>query len=99
LSGVQSSRRDPGYVFAAAQTLRRRLRVHGKNARAQRGIVIEYTSDKKLSINHQDVALSELEERLRSIYEQRRDKTMFIIGAGTLHYGDIVTEGMRKAAG
>ena len=45
-------------------------------------IVVEYTADKKLSINHQDVVLSELEDRLRTIYEQRRDKTLFIIGAG-----------------
>ena len=28
--------------------------------------------------------------RLRDIYEQRKDKTMFIVGAGTLRYGDII---------
>ena len=28
--------------------------------------------------------------RLRTIFEERKDKTMFIIGAGTLRYGDIV---------
>ena len=32
----------------------------------------------------------ELETRLRNIFEQRKDKTMFITGAGTLRYGDIV---------
>ena len=32
----------------------------------------------------------ELETRLRNIFEQRKDKTMFIVGAGTLRYGDIV---------
>jgi biopolymer transport protein ExbD len=53
-------------------------------------IVVEYTADKRISVNHDDVRLSELETRLRNIYEQRKDKTMFIIGAGTLHYGDIV---------
>jgi len=53
-------------------------------------IVVEYTADKHLSINKEDVALGELEGRLRTIYEQRRDKTMFIIGDGTLRYGDIV---------
>jgi biopolymer transport protein ExbD len=32
----------------------------------------------------------ELEEKLRTIYEDRRNKTMFIIGDGTLRYGDVV---------
>jgi len=53
-------------------------------------IVLEYTADKKISINHQDVNLPELEERLRTIFEERKDKTMFISGDGTLRYGDIV---------
>ena len=53
-------------------------------------IVLEYTADKKISINHQDVTLQELEEKLRVIFEERKDKTMFIAGAGTLRYGDIV---------
>jgi biopolymer transport protein ExbD len=53
-------------------------------------IVVEYTGDKHLSINKQDVALSDLEGRLKAIFEERRDKTMFIMAAGTLHYGDIV---------
>jgi biopolymer transport protein TolR len=53
-------------------------------------IVLEYTADKKISINHQDVQLTELEERLRTIFEDRKDKTMFISGDGSLRYGDIV---------
>ena len=53
-------------------------------------IVLEYTSDKRLSINKQDVTVAELEERLRKIFEERKDKTMFINGAGNLRYGDIV---------
>jgi biopolymer transport protein ExbD len=53
-------------------------------------IVLEYTADKKISINHQDVQLPELEERLRTIFEDRKDKTMFISGDGSLRYGDIV---------
>ena len=55
-----------------------------------RSIVVEYSADKKLSINHQDVALSDLEGQLRTIFEDRRDKTMFIIGDGSLRYGEIV---------
>ena len=54
-------------------------------------IVLEYTADRHLSINRQPVVPGELEQRLRAIYEGRRDKTMFIIGDGTLRYGDIVS--------
>lgn len=53
-------------------------------------IVVEYTADRKLSINKQDVAPRDLEERLRAIFEERKDKTMFIVGDGSLRYGDIV---------
>jgi biopolymer transport protein ExbD len=52
--------------------------------------VLDYTADKRISVNKQDVTLPELESRLRNIYDQRKDKTMFIIGAGTLRYRDIV---------
>jgi biopolymer transport protein ExbD len=53
-------------------------------------IVIDYTADRRLSINKQDVTIADLENRLRSIFEQRKDKTMFIVGAETLRYGEIV---------
>jgi biopolymer transport protein ExbD len=53
-------------------------------------IVLSYDADKKISVNKQDVTLGELESRLRAIYDERKDKTMFIIGAGTLRYRDIV---------
>jgi biopolymer transport protein ExbD len=53
-------------------------------------IVLEYSADRKISINHQDVTLNDLEERLRVIFEDRRDKTMFISADGALRYGDIV---------
>jgi biopolymer transport protein ExbD len=53
-------------------------------------IMLEYTADKKISINKQDVQPRDLEERLRTIFEDRKDKQMFIAGAGTLRYGDIV---------
>jgi len=53
-------------------------------------IVLNYTADKKLSINNRDVTLSELESTLRTIFEERQQKTMFIMGAGTLRYGEIV---------
>lgn len=53
-------------------------------------IVLEYTADRRISVNKQDVTVQELESRLRTIFESRKDKTMFIAGAGTLRYGDIV---------
>jgi biopolymer transport protein ExbD len=53
-------------------------------------IVLNYTADKKISINNKDVQLRDLEETLRMIFEERQQKTMFIMGAGTLRYGEIV---------
>jgi biopolymer transport protein ExbD len=53
-------------------------------------IVLNYTADKKISINNKDVALRDLEDTLRTIFEERQQKTMFIMGAGSLRYGEIV---------
>jgi biopolymer transport protein ExbD len=53
-------------------------------------IVVNYTADKKISINNKDVSLSDLESTLRTIFEERTQKTMFIMGAGSLRYGEIV---------
>ncbi len=53
-------------------------------------IVLEYSADRKIAVNKQDVTIQDLENRLRNIFEQRKDKTMFIVGAPTLRYGDIV---------
>ena len=53
-------------------------------------IVLEYTADRRITVNSQDVALAALEGRLRTIFGQRRNKTMFIAGSGSLAYGEIV---------
>ena len=53
-------------------------------------IMLTYTADKKITINNQDVTLGGLEKKLRDIYDQRKDKKMFISGAGTLRYKDII---------
>lgn len=53
-------------------------------------IMLDYTSDRKISVNHQDVTIGELEAKLRGIYEQRKDKTMFLAGAENLRYKDII---------
>jgi biopolymer transport protein ExbD len=53
-------------------------------------IVLQFDADKRMSVNKQDVTMQELETRLRNISDQRKDKTMFLIAAGTLRYKDIV---------
>ena len=53
-------------------------------------IVVNYTADKRLSINNSEVTIAQLEQRLRGIFEERQSKTMFIIGDGTLKYGEIM---------
>jgi biopolymer transport protein ExbD len=53
-------------------------------------IVVEATADHHISVNKQDVTIVELEKKLRDIYDERKDKTMFIAGAETLRYKEIV---------
>jgi biopolymer transport protein ExbD len=53
-------------------------------------VMLEYTADRRISVNKQDVPIADLENRLRAIYEQRKVKTMFIWGAETLRYRDII---------
>jgi biopolymer transport protein TolR len=53
-------------------------------------VVLNYTGDRRISINQQDVAMVDLETRLRAIFEERKEKTMFIMGAPNLRYGEIV---------
>ena len=54
-------------------------------------IVLNYSGDKQISINTTQVTLPELEDRLRDLFEDRRNKTMYIIGSGTLRYGEIMS--------
>jgi biopolymer transport protein ExbD len=53
-------------------------------------IVLNYTADKHIAVNNNDVTIQELESRLRNIFDQRKDKTMFIMAAGSLRYKDII---------
>ena len=53
-------------------------------------IVLQYTADRRISVNKQDVTLPDLEKKLRDIYEQRKDKKMFLMGAGALRYKEII---------
>ena len=53
-------------------------------------IMIEYTADRRLSVNQQDTTIVNLESMLRTIFETRKDKKLFIAGAESLRYGEIV---------
>ena len=54
-------------------------------------IVLEMTADRRIAINKQDVTMGELESKLRTIFEERKEKTMFISAVGSLRYGEIVS--------
>jgi biopolymer transport protein TolR len=63
-------------------------------------VVVELGADHQVAINKQRVDLAELTPRLRDIYRDRHDKTLYVIGAGTLRYGEVVTViDAAKAAG
>jgi biopolymer transport protein TolR len=53
-------------------------------------IVLEYNADRSIAVNKQPVGLQELQERLRTLFETRREKTMFIVGDPSLRYGEII---------
>ena len=53
-------------------------------------IMLEFNADRSMAVNKQPVSRESLEEYLRGVFETRKDKTMFIAGAGTLRYGDII---------
>ena len=58
---------------------------------APEGIVVEIDAARQVAINRQPVLAADLEGRLRQIFEERSDKTLFIIGAPSLRYGEIVS--------
>jgi biopolymer transport protein ExbD/biopolymer transport protein TolR len=53
-------------------------------------IVLEYSADGRVAINHQSVGVAGLETKLRDIYATRHDKTMYILGAASLKYQKII---------
>jgi biopolymer transport protein TolR len=54
-------------------------------------IVVEFSATRRLSINQQDVTLGQLRTRLREVYAERRDKTLYVMGDGALRYGEMVS--------
>jgi biopolymer transport protein ExbD len=53
-------------------------------------VMLEYTNDRHMTINHQPVTMQDLESRLRDIFETRKEKTMFIAADGGVRYGEII---------
>jgi biopolymer transport protein TolR len=53
-------------------------------------IVVEVTADHKIAVNKQPVELGGLTVMLKQVFEGRREKTIFLVGAPTLPYGEIV---------
>jgi len=77
-------------------------------------LVAEYSASHQLTLNKQPLSVQELQPKLRALLETRKDKTFFVIGDGSVHYGEmvaiidaavlagarvaIVTDGMRAEA-
>ena len=53
-------------------------------------IVLEFSRDQTIAVNHQPIPIEQLESRLRDIFETRKEKTMFIVGDPSLRYGQII---------
>ena len=53
-------------------------------------VVLERTDARELTINRQPVSFSDLGVTLERIFATRRDRTLFVSGAPTLRYGEIV---------
>ena len=53
-------------------------------------IVLEISATQHIAINHQDVRAMDLRRRLHEIYDNRRDKTLFVKGDPALRYRDVI---------
>ena len=53
-------------------------------------IVLEFNADRTIAVNKQPVTLATLQDKLRDVFETRREKTMFIVGDPSLRYGEII---------
>jgi biopolymer transport protein ExbD len=60
------------------------------HAAAPDQIVVEYSADGQVAINHQAVEMEALGARLHDIYARRIDKTLYILGAASLKYQKII---------
>jgi biopolymer transport protein TolR len=53
-------------------------------------IVLDIAADRSISVNKQVIAITALQEFLRGTFETRKEKTLFLIGDGTLRYAEII---------
>ena len=53
-------------------------------------IVAEITDDHKISVNKLPVTPEELPDFFRTTFETRREKTLFLIGDGSVLYGEVM---------
>lgn len=53
-------------------------------------IVVEYSADRRITINNQPVTIENLQTELRTVFETRKEKTLFLNGDESLRYGEIV---------
>jgi biopolymer transport protein TolR len=53
-------------------------------------IVVEITADRQISVNKQPVQLDGLATMLKELFATRREKTIFLVGAPNLPYGEVV---------
>ena len=56
----------------------------------QTQVIVELTADRRLAVNKVALPMANLSEYLRNLFDGRTDKTMFIIGAPTVSYQEIV---------
>ncbi|MEP7118733.1 MAG: biopolymer transporter ExbD [Acidobacteriota bacterium] len=54
-------------------------------------IVVEYSATRQLSLNRQDLTMGQLRDRLRAVFAERRDRTLYLMGDGALRYGEVVS--------
>jgi biopolymer transport protein TolR len=53
-------------------------------------IVLDISADRTISVNKQVIPIDGLQDFLRTTFESRKEKTLFLIGDGSLRYGDII---------
>ena len=53
-------------------------------------IVIDIAADRSISVNKQVIGIDALQEFLRTTFESRKEKTLFLIGDPTLRYAEII---------
>src|SRR6187399_1817192 len=56
---------------------------------ASTNIVASYGADHRLFINSRPVDLAAAEATFRDVFESRRDQTLYVIGDGSVAYGEI----------